>query len=270
MSKLALIAGNGKLPLEIRNHCNQSGRRLLIIGLESFANPDDYEHDDFIIANIGEVGKILSALKKNKVEEIVLAGGIKRPSIKELKTDLQGLKFISELALKSSSDNTILTLIIKKFESNGYKVIGPQDVMPDLLFAEGVYGKIKPSSDDMKDIQRGIEVAKALGSVDVGQAVVVQEGIVLAVESIEGTDAVLQRANSLMKKGKAPILVKIVKPGQEKRIDFPTIGLQTIEQLKINGIKGIAVEANGILIIEKERVIKEADNQKIFIVGVRV
>jgi DUF1009 family protein len=139
-----------------------------------------------------------------------------------------------------------------------------------MLFHEGVYGRVKPSSDDMDDIRRGIEVARALGSVDVGQAVVVQEGIVLAVESVEGTDAMLSRASSLKKPGKAPVLVKIVKPGQDTRVDMPAIGIQTVEQLAKYGMAGMAVESGGILVIEREAVIAAADAAKLFIIGMEV
>jgi len=135
---------------------------------------------------------------------------------------------------------------------------------------EGVYGDLEPSVEDLDVIQLGIAVAKALGAVDVGQAVVVQEGMVLAVEAIEGTDMMLSRAGTVKKKGKAPVMVKVLKPGQDKRVDLPAIGLQTIEQLKKNGLRGIAVEAGGILLIECDAVIKLADEAGIFIIGMKI
>jgi DUF1009 family protein len=149
-------------------------------------------------------------------------------------------------------------------------MVGIEEVVPGMIFSEGIYGKAKPSAEDMDDIRRGITVAKALGAVDVGQTVVVQEGMVLAVEAIEGTDMVLSRAATVKKKGKAPVMVKVLKPGQDKRVDLPAIGLQTIEQLKKYGMKGIAVEAGGILLIEREAVIKLADEAGIFIIGMKI
>jgi len=212
----------------------------------------------------------LKALKNNNVYEVVLAGGIKRPSFKEMITDWEGVKIIAKLAVKKLSDDKLFRAVMDEMENRGFKVVGIEEVVPDMLFTEGLYGSVKPSAEDMDDIQRGITVAKALGAVDVGQAVVVQEGMVLAVEAIEGTDMMLSRASALKKEGKAPVMVKVLKPGQDMRVDLPAIGLQTVEQLKKYGIKGVAVEAGGILLIEREAVIQLADKEGIFIIGVKL
>jgi DUF1009 family protein len=204
------------------------------------------------------------------VYEIVLAGGIKRPSFKELIPDWEGAKLMAKLAIKKMTDNNLFLAAINEIERHGFKVVGIEEVVPEMMFSEGIYGKVKPSGEDMDDIQRGITVAKALGTVEVGQAVVVQEGMVLAVEAVEGTDMMLSRAATVKKQGKAPVMVKILKPGQDMRVDLPAIGLQTIEQLKKYGMKGIAVEAGGILLIEREAVIKMADEAGIFIIGMKI
>ncbi|MDR1950932.1 MAG: UDP-2,3-diacylglucosamine diphosphatase LpxI, partial [Bacteroidales bacterium] len=257
--KLGLLAGGGVLPTEIIKYCNDTGREVFAIGLEPYSWEEQIKDAPHIFAKIGEVGKILKTFAKNDVKEIVMAGGIKRPSFKELIPDWQGAKMIARLAIKKMGDNDLFLAAIEEIENHGFKVVGIEDVVPEMLFSEGVYGKVKPSSDDMDDIQRGIAVAKALGAVDVGQAAVVQEGIVLAVEAAEGTDMMLSRAATIKKQGKAPVMVKVKKPLQDTRTDLPAIGLQTIEQLKNYGIKGIAVEAGAILLIERETVIKMAD-----------
>jgi DUF1009 family protein len=268
--KLGLIAGGGVLPTEIIKYCNNTGREIFVVGLESFSWKEQIQDAPHIFAKIGEVGKILKTFAKNDVKEIVMAGGIKRPSFKELIPDWQGAKMMARLAMKSMGDNDLFLAAIEEIENHGFKVVGIEDVVPEMLFSEGNYGKIKPSNDDMNDIQRGIVVAKALGSVDVGQAVVVQEGLVLAVETIEGTDMMLERANSLKKKGNAPVMVKVKKPGQDTRTDLPAIGIHTIELLKKYGMKGIAVEAGAILLIERDEVIKMADEAGIFIIGMKI
>ncbi len=269
-TKLGLIAGGGMMPVEIIKHCNQTGREIFVVGLEPYSWEEQLQGAPHIFAKIGEVGKILKAMSKNGVQEIVMAGGIKRPSFKELIPDWEGAKLIAKLAIKKMSDNNMFLAAVAEIERHGFKVVGIEDVVPEMLFSEGIYGKVKPSSDDMDDIQRGIIVARALGAVDVGQAVVVQEGMVLAVEAIEGTDMMLSRANTVKKEGKAPVMVKILKPGQDTRTDLPAIGLQTIEQLKKYGIKGIAVEAGAILLIERDAVIKMADESGIFIIGMKI
>ena len=269
-NKLGMIAGGGMMPVEIIKHCNQTGREIFVVGIEPYAKEEDLKNAPHIFTKIAEAGKILKAMAKNNVHDIVLAGGIKRPSFKEMIPDWEGAKLMAKLAIKKMSDDNLFRAAMDEIERHGFKVVGIQDVVPQMLFSEGNYGKTKPSPEDMDDIRRGITVAKALGAVDVGQAVVVQEGMVLAVEAVEGTDMMLSRAATVKKQGKAPVMVKILKPGQDMRTDLPAIGLQTIEQLKKYGMKGIAVEAGGILLIEREAVIKMADEAGIFIIGMKV
>ena len=270
ITKLGLIAGSGMMPVEIIKHCKQKNIDVFAVGLETFASEEALEEVPHIFARMGEIGKIQKAFKQHNVHEIVLAGNIKRPSLKELAPDFEGVKILAKLAIKKMGDDSLFRAVISVIEERGFKLVGIEDVVPEMMFSDGLYGKVKPSKEDMDDIKRGIEVAKALGKVDVGQAVVVQEGMVLAVEAIEGTDMMLSRAANVKTAGKAPVMVKIKKPGQETRTDMPAIGLQTIEQLKKYGIKGIAVEANGILLIERERVIEMANNANIFIIGIEI
>jgi len=268
--KLGMIAGGGMMPVEIIKHCNQTGREIFVVGIEPYAKEEELKDAPHVFAKIAEAGKILKTMAKNDVHDIVLAGGIKRPSFKEMIPDWEGAKLMAKLAIKKMSDDNLFRAAMDEIERHGFKVVSIQEVVPQMLFSEGTYGKTKPSSEDLDDIRRGITVAKALGAVDVGQAVVVQEGMVLAVEAVEGTDMMLSRAATVKKQGKAPVMVKILKPGQDMRTDLPAIGLQTIEQLKKYGMKGIAVEAGGILLIEREEVIKMADESGIFIIGMKV
>ena len=267
---LGMIAGGGMMPVEIIKYCNKNGIEIFVVGIEPFAKEEELKDAPHIFAKIAEAGKIFKALKSNNVYNIVLAGGIKRPSFKEMIPDWEGMKMISKLAIKKMSDDSMFRAVMDEIESRGFKVVGIEEVVPEMLFQEGIYGKVKPSSDDKDDIERGITVAKAIGAVDVGQAVVVQEGMVLALEAVEGTDMMLSRASQLKKAGKNPVMVKVLKPGQDMRVDLPAIGKQTIEQLQKYGMGGIAVEAGGILIIEREEVIKMADEAGIFIVGVKI
>ena len=269
---LGMIAGGGMMPMEIIKYCNQNEQDIFVVGLESFAKEDELKDAPHIFAKIGEVGKMIKAFNQNNVYDIVLAGGIKRPALKELIPDWEGAKLLAKLAknIKKLGDDKLFRMVMDEIERYGFHVVGIEEVVPGMLFSEGVYGKVKPSQEDMDDVRRGITVAKAIGAVDVGQAVVVQEGIVLAMEAVEGTDQMLSRAASLKKQGKAPVMVKVLKPGQDMRVDLPAIGLQTIELLKTNGIKGIAVEAGGILLIERDAVIETADREGIFIIGMKI
>lgn len=265
--KIGLIAGGGMMPLEIIKSCRARGIEVHVAGLTPWAEEANYQSVNHVMSRMGEVGKILKFFRAAGVENIVLAGGIKRPALKELLPDFEAVKILAKVALSKISDDGLFRAVINAIEERGFHVLGIEEIVPEMLFQEGVYGRVKPSADDMDDIRRGVEVARALGAVDVGQAVVIQEGIVLAVEAVEGTDNMLSRAATWRKPGKAPVMIKIVKPGQDTRVDLPAIGIQTIEQLKKYGIGGIAVEAGGILVIEREAVIAAADAAKIFIIG---
>ena len=266
---LGLIAGSGMMPVEIIRHCNRHHIPVFVIGLEPFASEEQLSEAPHIFAKIGEAGKMMKTLRAHNVHDIVLAGGIKRPSFKELIPDWEGVKIAAKLTMKKMSDDNLFRAVMDEIESRGFRIAGIEEVVPEMLFQEGIYGKVKPTKEDMDDIERGWTVAKAIGAVDVGQAVVVQEGLVLAMEAIEGTDMVLSRASQLRKPGKAPVMVKVLKPGQDMRVDLPAIGLQTVELFIKYGIGGIAVEAGGILLIEKDAVIKKADENGIFIIGLK-
>jgi DUF1009 family protein len=269
-SKIGVIAGGGMMPVEIVKSCRERGIEVHVAGLQPWADEAMYQDVNHTMARLGEVGKIMKFFKSHDVTELVLAGGIKRPTLKELIPDFEAVKILAKVALNKKTDDGLFRAVIGEIEARGFHVLGIEEIVPEMLFQEGVYGRVKPSSDDMEDIRRGVEIVRALGSVDVGQAVVIQEGIVLAVEAVEGTDAMLSRAALLKKPGKAPVMIKILKPGQDTRVDLPAIGLQTIEQLKKYGIGGIAVEAGGILVIERQAVITAADAARIFIIGMNI
>ena len=270
LTKVGILAGSGMMPVEIIKSCRARGIEVYVAGLLPWAEEATFADVPHTMARLGEVGKMMKFFQSHGVTELVLAGGIKRPALKELIPDFEAIKMLAKIALKKQSDDNLFRSVINEIEARGFHILGIEEVVPEMMFHEGIYGRVKPSSDDMDDIRRGIEIARALGAVDVGQAVVVQEGIVLAVEAVEGTDAMLSRASMLKKPGKAPVMVKILKPGQDTRVDMPAIGIQTVEQLKKYGMGGIAVEAGGILVIEREAAIKIADEAGVFIIGMNV
>ena len=269
MDTLGILAGNGVMPKEVINHCKSTKRDFFVVGLEPHVTPEIAIDTPHIFTKIGEVGKIFKALKENNVKTIVFAGGIRRPSLKEVLPDWEGVKLMGKLAMKKMSDDNIFRALIIEIENRGFTVVGAHEVMPDILFNEGLYGKIKPSPADLDDIEIGIKVAKAMGALDVGQSCVVQESIVLAVEAREGTDAMINRVGALKRAGKAPVFIKVSKPGQEQRVDLPVIGTRTMEFIIQNGIKGIIVESGATIFLEKDKVLKMADEAKIFILGVK-
>jgi len=163
----------------------------------------------------------------------------------------------------------LLSAIIKEFELEGFRVVGAHDILGSLLAPEGALGAIAPDAQGRADIERGLEVARALGGVDVGQAVVVQQGIVLALEAAEGTDALIERAGRLRGDGPGGVLVKAAKPGQERRADLPTVGVSTVDACARAGLRGLAIEAGMALVIDRAAVSAAADAAGLFVVGIK-
>ena len=269
MKKLGIIAGAGALPHVLIEACERMHRPFFVLGLKGQANPKEFDKAlPMSWVRLGAVGKAFRLMKKEGVEEIVMIGAVKRPSFVGLFPDLRGMKAIAHLK-KKSGDDSLLRGIAKEIESEGFKVVGIDEILPHLLAKSGVYTYEVPRPQDQSDIKRGIEVAKLLGKADVGQSVIVQQGLVLAVEGIEGTDALIRRSADLKRKGAGGVLVKMTKPQQDRRMDLPTIGPATVQAVKNAGFVGIAIEAGGVLISQSEQTVKLANQLGIFIVGVK-
>lgn len=267
--KLAIIAGGGDLPRLLIAACRDEGRPFFVIALQGHADPATVTADlPHLWVRLGAGGTILKALKDEACTEIVMAGRVKRPSLLSLMPDAWTAKFLLSLGRRAVGDNGLLSAIGEVIEREGGRLVGPDQILPDLLAPEGLIGTRSPEVSDWADIERGLAVARALGAVDVGQAVVVQQGVVLGVEAIEGTDALLRRCKELRREGPGGVLVKTAKPGQERRLDLPTIGVRTVEQATAAGLVGIAVETGGALIVAGAAVGAAADKAGIFVVGV--
>jgi DUF1009 family protein len=187
-----------------------------------------------------------------------------------LRPDWRAAKFFAKVGLRALGDDGLLRGVIKEFEAEGFQVIGLEQVIgQEILAAEGQMGRHGPDDQAKADIARGVEVARGLGLLDVGQGCVVQQGIVLAAEAVEGTDAMLQRAAGLRREGVGGVLVKICKPQQETRADLPTIGCQTVDAAHTAGLRGIAVSAGGAVMVDRTATIRRADALGLFLIGVR-
>ena len=271
MKKLGIIAGAGALPICLVQACEQMKRPYFVIGLKDCLAKDALpKNTPLTWIQLGAVGKGLKLLQKNGAEEVVMIGAVKRPSFTGLLPDFKCLSLLAKYGKKALGDDALLKILIKEIEKQGQKVVGIDEILPHLLIKKGLYGRVIPSEQDMRDIKRGIEVARKLGEADVGQAVIVQQGLVLAVEGIEGTDALIQRSKDLKRKGGRGVLVKTAKPQQDRRADLPTIGLQTVRAAANAGLAGIAVQADSVLFSEADRAVKLANQLGIFIIGVEV
>ncbi|MGA0607119.1 UDP-2,3-diacylglucosamine diphosphatase [Phenylobacterium sp. VNQ135] len=274
MRKLGLIAGGGGLPVEIAEHCERSGRPLFVIRLKGFAGTalEPYAGAE---VGIAEVGKCIKALKRAGCEAVCLAGIVARPDFSSLAPDLRGLKLLPKaIAAARKGDDALLRLLVDEFEAEGFAVEGAHEVMDDLSLPLGYLGRLQARDEDLHDAQRALEVARAVGRLDVGQAAVVASGLVLAVEAQEGTDAMLSRVAGLPGhlKGMAGagrgVLAKAPKPIQETRVDLPTIGPATVEGVARAGLAGIVGEAGRLLVLDRDAVMARADELGVFILGV--
>ena len=269
MRKLGIIAGGGTIPLSIIRHCQNVGRPFFVLTIEGNANPNLFDESiPHQWIRIGQAGSGFKKLHDEKVEEVVMIGTIKRPTLADLVPDFRTAAFFAKVGMKALGDDGILRAVVKEIESEGMVVRGIHEVVPELLIRQGVLGKKKPSKQDIADITRAVPVVTELGRLDVGQAAVVQEGLVLAVEGIEGTDELLRRSAAYKRKGSGGILLKLRKPQQDMRIDLPTIGVKTIERAKEAGLNGVALHAGNGLIVDEAEVIKTADKLGLFVMGI--
>lgn len=267
--KLGIIAGGGVLPQILIDHCLNTKRDFFVLAVEGNADKALFSPaipHEWI--RIGQAGTGFKLFHDENVAEVVMIGTIRRPSLADLVPDLRTAAFFARIGMKSLGDDGILRALVKEIESENMRVLGIHEVLPDLLVKEGLLTKHKPDKQAEADIARGIEVGLALGKLDVGQSVIVQQGLVLGVEGIEGTDELIKRCGTYKRKGDGGVLVKLRKVQQDMRIDLPTIGTSTVENLHQAGMKGIAVHAGNALIVDEPAVIELADKYKMFIKGI--
>lgn len=266
---LGIVAGGGTLPARLAAACLERGRACLILGLEGHADPALLPPGAPVAwIRLGAATQGFAILRERGVGELVLAGAVRRPSLRELAPDARTAAFFARLGFRALGDDGLLKAVIAEIEREGFTVVAADSILAGVVAPVGSWGVRRPDARDEADIARGLEVARALGRVDVGQAVVVQQGQVLGVEAAEGTDALIARAGALRRDGGGGVLVKIAKPGQDRRVDLPTVGPATIAALSAAGLAGLAVEAGGAMLLDREAMVAAADAAGLFLVGV--
>nr|WP_294503375.1 UDP-2,3-diacylglucosamine diphosphatase LpxI [uncultured Rhodopila sp.] len=265
---LGIIAGGGDLPGKVAAAARAAGRSVFILGLEGFAEPVVLAPWPHEFQRIGRAGRILAALREHGCQDVVMIGPVRRPSLLDLRPDADGTRILARVGRAIfAGDDGLLAAVIKVFAEEGFTVIGAHEVMGEVLAPGGVLTRATPDAQAMADIRRGVEVARVLGAADVGQGCVVQQGLVLAVEAIEGTDSMLARAASLRRDGFGGVLVKLMKPGQDRRADMPTIGPETVRNAAAAGLRGLAFEARATILADREACLAAADAAGLFLVG---
>jgi DUF1009 family protein len=270
MKTLGIIAGGGDLPKKIIQVCQNINRPFFILALEGFADRGLVEAVSHEWCKIGAIQKAIDTFKKNNVQEILFVGHVKRPSLSTVSLDKTGVKWLAKIGIKAFGDDGLLSGILNLVEKEGFKIIKAQDIAKDLIIEKGTVTKTQPDEKDWEDIRRGIDAAQKLGAADIGQSVIVEEGVVLSVEGIEGTDAMISRTASLKKHKNKGVLVKIVKPQQNRSVDMPTTGVETVKNAIDIGLKGMAIQALGTLVLDRDKMIELADKNDFFIEAVEI
>jgi len=265
MTKIGIISGGGNLPLIIGKNLISKDFKVVFFLLEDNDDSERYKDLDFIKINLKSVKKIINILKLNKVEKILLAGSINRPSISDISFDFQTIKLAKDLLLNNYGDNQLLESIQLFLRKNGFEYFDWTKYCSDLFVNDEYLTSIKPSTAAQKNLKKALNTFKIYGKLDIGQSVIVQNQIILGLEAVEGTDRLIMRCKDLKKKGDKGILVKFSKYNQSKILDIPTIGEQTISLLIKNNYEGIFIEKNNCLIIDKRKTIDLANKNKIFI-----
>lgn len=275
-SPLGIIAGAGSFPLALARAATAQGRPVFALLLKGIAGREleAYPH---VWIGIGQFGAMVGQARKAGCRDLVLIGSLVRPNLWTTMPDLGGLRVLAELLrLYRGGDDHLLRGIAGIFEREGFRLLGAQDVAPELLIPEGPLGSLLPSEGDSEDIALALEAIAALGPFDVGQGMVIGDRRIVAVEGAEGTDGMLDRCASMQAAGRlkwprgSGILVKAPKPYQDRRVDMPAIGPATVEKAAAAGLKGIAVVAGSTLVVDLQEVIRLADRHGLFVVGVAV
>lgn len=265
---LGILAGGGPLPGLVARAASAAGRDVFIVGLQGFAEAAVVGPFPHAFARMGAAGTILSLLRGRGCEDLVLVGPVRRPSLMDLRPDGEGTRIMARIGRAAfAGDDGLLAAVVRVLGDEGFRVIGAHEVLTEAVGPAGLLGAAAPDAQAMADIRRGVQVARALGAVDVGQGCVVQQGIVLAVEAYEGTDAMLARAAGLARPGPGGVLVKLVKPGQDRRADLPTIGSGTVTAARNARLRGVAFEAGGTLITDRAATAAAADAAGLFLIG---
>jgi len=275
VSVLGVIAGGGDLPRAVAQSAREAGREVFVVALKGSITEgwaEDFPHESVFL---GEPGKALKALTKAGAGDILLAGRVDRPKFNELKLDAKGVMVLPRVvAAARQGDDALLRMLVGLFEAEGFRALSVAEAAPGLVCGEGPLGRLTPNDDHRHDIASAFRIVKALGALDVGQAAAVCEGLALAVEAAEGTDAMIARIATLREalRGtpdkKRGVLVKALKPTQDAKTDMPVIGVQTVKNAAAAGLAGIALEAGKSLIVGKQAVAAEADRLGLFIMGV--
>ena len=264
---LGIICGAGRLPLDVAAAARAHGTSVFLFAIAGEADEAvaDFPHEWI---KLGELGKLFRVMEQKNCRDLVIVGRVARPRFKDIQFDLGAIRVLPRvIGMLAGGDDHLLSRIVAYFNEHGITVHGAHDVAPDILAPIGTLTRVAPDDAALGDCRTGMRLIEALAPYDVGQAVVVEQGRVLAIEAAEGTDAMLMRTAALRKgaRDKAGVLVKRSKPGQDLRVDMAAVGIATIEALREANLSGLAVEAGRTIMVDRAEMIRLADASGLFI-----
>lgn len=270
---LGIIAAGGDLPVALAEHCAETGRAYFVARVAPFADAALERHPG-ATHNLAQMGGRIEALKAAGCDAVVFVGQAPRPDFRALEFDDGGRAMAPALAAAAAEgDDALLRALLEEHAKAGFRILGAEEVMRDLLAPQGALGAHAPDAAALADIKIAAKAAAMLGALDIGQAVVVCAGLVLGVEAQEGTDALLKRIPDLPvvvrggPEARRGVLLKRAKPIQDRRVDLPVVGVRTIEGAARAGLAGVAVEAGGVLMVRRAALIAAADAAGVFVYG---
>jgi len=267
MDRMAILAGGGILPQMIVEERAHQGLETFVIAFKGFTDQEWVTQHPHRWIRLGQLGKALDIVKKQDIKQIVFAGHIRRPGWNQIRPDFQGLKMVWRLKRQKLGDDALLRQLAEVFAKQGCELIGANDILPHCLMPGGQLSSAEVSDDDWKDIHYAAKILKDWAKLDQGQSIVVQNGLILGVEAIEGTDELIRRCGTYKRPGRGPILVKIKKPNQDPRLDLPTIGEHTVRNAAEAGFAGIAVQEKNALFLQPGTSTEIADMYQMFLTG---
>jgi UDP-2,3-diacylglucosamine hydrolase len=265
VSSFGIIAGNGVFPIEVATAARKRGLRVIAVAHQNESRTElaDYT-DELTWIKVGELQKIIDTFRNAGVEEAAMAGGISRARLTDsFAPDERAMKMLA--GITRWSDDAVLRAVAREVEADGIAMIDPVPMLPDALAKSGLMAGPPPDDNKLADLTLAFQIARTLGTFDIGQSVAVKAGVVAAVEAAEGTDAAIRRAASIV--GKGIVIAKASKPGQDLRFDRPAIGPATIETLAEIGAAMLGIEAGMCLILERAATLKLAQERGVTVYG---
>lgn len=264
---IGLICGHGELPHKLIQKLSSENHPFVTIGFEGMIEPELFT--EITVFPVGDIGKILKHFHDHHVTHIVMAGTMQRPSLTSLSLDATGAKWLAKLGMAAfRGDDALLKKLMELMQEEGFEILSPQDILPHLLIQKGLLTQTPPCPQAVMDMELGQKILDTLSPFDIGQAIVIQQGLVLGIEAIEGTAELLARVIPLKREGFGGVLVKLAKKDQSLKVDIPTIGLDTAKQAHNANLAGIVISASTSQVLNAEEVINYLDEHNLFLLAI--